>query len=81
MLSEEDQRGMRVEDFARTECAQTFQEALRRIDRYQWFLLYPLEIHPEYFDAVLAEVAKNGGLDEVARWRERLEVSAVSAII
>ena len=77
MLSEEDQRGMRVEDFARTEYAPTCQEALRRIDRYQWFRLYPLEVHPEYLDAVLAEVRKNGGLDEVARWRERLEVSAI----
>ncbi len=75
MLSEEDQRGMGVEDFARTEYAPTCQEALRRIERYQWFRLYPLEVHPEYLDAVLAEVAKNGGLEEVARWRERLEVS------
>jgi hypothetical protein len=76
MLSEEDQRGMRVEDFARTEYAHTFQEALRRIDQYEWFRLYPLEVHPEFLDAVLAEVRKNGGLDEVARWREQLESMA-----
>lgn len=76
MLSEEDQRGMRAEDFARFEYAQTFQEALGRIEKYQWFRLYPLQVHPEYLDAVLSEVRKNGGSDEVARWREELEVSA-----
>jgi hypothetical protein len=74
MLSEEDQQGMRVEDFARTEYAHTFEEALRQIDKYKWFRLTPGEVHPEFLDAVLAEVGKNGGLDEVARWRERLEV-------
>jgi hypothetical protein len=78
MLSDEDRRGMGVEDFARTEYAHTFQEALRRIDRYQWFRLEPLEVHPEYLHAVLAEVEKNGGLDEVARWRERLKCRRLS---
>jgi hypothetical protein len=76
MLSEEDRRGMRVEDFARTEYAHTFQEALRQLDRYQWFRLYPLDVHPEFLDAVLAEVEKRGGLDEVARWREQLKSMA-----
>ena len=77
MLSEEDRRGMRVEDFARTEYAHTFQEALSRVDRYQWFRLCPLDVHPEFLDAVLAEVEKRGGPDEVARWREQLKSMAM----
>ena len=77
MLSEEDRRGMRVEDFARTEYAHTFQEALSRVDRYQWFRLCPLQVHPEFLDAVLAEVEKRGGPDEVARWREQLKSMAM----
>src|ERR1019366_3140665 len=77
MLSEEDRRGMRVEDFARTEYAYTFQEALSRVDRYQWFRLCPLQVHPEFLDAVLAEVEKRGGPDEAARWREQLKSMAM----
>ncbi len=76
MLSEEDRGGMRPEDFARTECAPTFQEALRRFDKYSWYRLHPLHVHPEFLDAVLAEVGKRGGSDEVVRWREQLKSMA-----
>ena len=72
VLSEEDRAGMGVKDFVRTEYAPTLQEALHRLDKYEWFRLCPLGVHPEFLGAVLAEVEKRGGLDQVARWRKRL---------
>src|SRR5262249_7031765 len=67
MLSDEDRSGMTVKDFARTEYTLTFQEALKRLDVYKWFRLYPIDVHPEFLDTVLAEVGKRGGSDEVGR--------------
>jgi hypothetical protein len=50
----------------------SFDEALGLLnDRYPgWFRLY-LKAHPEFLDAVLAEVEKKGSPDDVARWLER----------
>jgi hypothetical protein len=76
MLSDEDRGGMAVEDFTRTEYTFKFEEALRRLDVYQWFRLYPLDVHPEFLDVVLAEVGKRGGLEEVDRWRRQLKRTA-----
>ena len=70
-LSEEDRNGM---DFvAQTGYVHSFNEALALLDRYQWFSLCPLKVHPELLDAVLLKVRKRGGPTEEARWREELK--------
>jgi hypothetical protein len=72
-LSEEDRNSM-GEYFAQIGYARSFQEGLRLLDRYQWFRLQPLEVHPEFLDAVLREVKKRGGPTEETRWREQLNL-------
>jgi hypothetical protein len=59
--------------FAQTGYVQTFTEALGLLDRYAWFGLYPLKVHPEFLEAVLLEVRKRGGATQEARWREELK--------
>ena len=70
-LSEEDRNGI-GEYFAQTGYVRSFHEGLRLLDRYPWFRLQPLEVHPEFLDAVLREVNKRGGPTEETRWREEL---------
>ncbi len=72
LLSEED----RVETgdyFSKTGRVQSFQEALHLLDRYPWFQLHPLMVHPEFLNAVLSEVKKRGGADAEGYWREQLK--------
>jgi uncharacterized coiled-coil protein SlyX len=51
----------------------TFEDALVRLDRYPWYCLFPLKVHPEYADSVLREIEKRGGKEAVAEWIERLK--------
>jgi hypothetical protein len=75
LLSEED-RGEIGEYFAKTGYVDSLQEALSLLDRYPWFDLYPLEIHPEYRNLVLAEVRKRGGGAAELIWKKRLSIVA-----
>jgi hypothetical protein len=47
----------------------SIQDALILMDKYPWHRLHPIEIHPEFFDAILSEVRKRGGEEEESRWR------------
>lgn len=51
----------------------SWEDALARFDG--WPRLYPLVVHPEFKDAILAAVAthEKGGRDMVERWRETLD--------
>ncbi|MBY0488778.1 MAG: hypothetical protein K2R93_02945 [Gemmatimonadaceae bacterium] len=40
---------------------ETIEEALALLDRYPWQALYPLEIHPEFCEAIIARAAACGG--------------------
>ena len=71
LLSEEDRNT--IGEYAQSACVCSFHEALGLLDRYQWFSLYPLKVHPEFFDAVLLEVRKRGGPVEETRWRKELK--------
>jgi hypothetical protein len=51
----------------------SLQEALKLLDKYPWFSLYPVEVHPEFFDTILSEVRQRGGEKEEFRWRETLK--------
>jgi hypothetical protein len=71
VLSQGDQNG--IEFSSQTGYVHSFEEALRLLDKYPWFRLYPLEIHPEFIDAVLGAVRKRGGAAAETRWREKLK--------
>jgi hypothetical protein len=72
MLSEEDLVGLGPA-VRETGYVHSFREALGLLDDGpRWFGLYPIEVHPEYLDAVLRAVRERGGPTEEARWREQL---------
>ncbi len=73
LLSKEDLKDIE-QPFAPLECVHSFREALGLLDRYRWYSFYPLEVHPEFLDAVLLEVRKGGGPTEETRWRETLNL-------
>lgn len=61
-LSEEDLAGFASGDFhSRSAFVSSFDEVLKLIDRYPWHKLWPLKVHPEFHDSVLAAVRKRGG--------------------
>src|SRR5208282_2757906 len=55
LLSEED-RSEIGGYFAQTGYVYSFHEALDLLDKYPWFRLYPVQVHPEFLDAVLLDV-------------------------
>jgi hypothetical protein len=71
-LSEEDRNEI-GEPVSQTGYVHSFREALGLLDRYRWFELYPIEVHPEYLDAVLLAVRERGGTTEETRWRQQLK--------
>lgn len=50
----------------------TLAEALEALDRYRWFRLFPMTVHPELAAEIEAGVLARGGERALARWRERL---------
>jgi NAD-dependent deacetylase len=67
MLSEEDLAGLGPA-VKESGYVHSFPEALGLLDQYQWFKLVPLEVHPEYLDAVLLAVRDRGGPERAASW-------------
>ena len=58
--------------FERSGPTSTFEDALSQLDRYPWFKLYPMQVHPDFARLVLREVRRRGG-DEAAReWTRNL---------
>lgn len=72
LLSEED-RGELEKYGSRSVYRYSFGEALTLLDRYSWFDLYPVKVHPEFVDSVIAEVGKRGGAAAVTRWQQELK--------
>lgn len=70
MLSDEDRNG--IEFSSQTGYVRSFEQALELLDRYPWFNLYPIEVHPAFVEAILLEVRKRGGGAVELRWREEL---------
>lgn len=54
MLSEEDQEGLQPCD--RSDSVDSLAAALRLIDRYPWHRLFPLEVHTDFREEILAAV-------------------------
>ena len=61
LLSEEDRQGL--EFYGQTGNAPSFQEALRLLDKYPWPNLHPIQVHPQFVEAVLLEVNKRTDAD------------------
>ena len=76
MLSEEDLVGLEA-GITETRYVHSLDEALGLLDRYRWFGMVPLEVHPEYLGAVVSAVRERGGPQEAARWL--LKVAGISA--
>jgi len=53
----------------------SFADALTALGSYPWHRLYPLFVHHDFIDPILAEVKKLGGKKEVDRWQDTLERS------
>lgn len=68
----EDGNASRGRELAEAHCANSLQKAFTLLDRYPWFRLTPLEIHPEFLDAVIDQVRRRGGGHEEKRWREHV---------
>ena len=71
LLDEED-RGSIESPVKKSELVTTLSEGLALLDKYPWFRLIPLQVHPEFRDAILLEVRKRGTPGDEARWNERL---------
>jgi hypothetical protein len=50
----------------------TLAEALVALERYPWFTLYPVKVHPELAGEIEARVLARGGNKALAEWRKRL---------
>jgi hypothetical protein len=77
-LSEEDRNEI-GEPVSQTGYVHSFREALGLLDQYRWFELDPIEVHPEYLDAVLLAVKERGGrggATEETRWRQQLRLDS-----
>ena len=54
--------------FERSGPTNTFEDALSQLDRYPWFRLFPLEVHPDFTESILREVEKRGGKEAAEDW-------------
>jgi NAD-dependent deacetylase len=67
MLSEEDLVGLGPAA-KESGSVHSFAEALNLLDRYPWYRLLPLDVHPEYLDEVVRAVAERSDPITAARW-------------
>ncbi len=70
--SEEDRAGI-GSLVSETPSVHSFQEAISSLDKYPWFKLVPLYVHPDFLAPVLFAVKERGGEAAEARWRQDLE--------
>jgi hypothetical protein len=69
-FSEEEQEGSPISD---SFPVPTWSDALELLCRYNFqHHLYPVAIHPEFEERILAEIRNRGGEEEVNRWKEAL---------
>jgi len=51
-----------------SESVSSFPEAIALLNRYPWFRMTPIRIHPEFRFAILSEVQRRGTPEDVAFW-------------
>jgi hypothetical protein len=69
-MDEEDAEGIGFE--SETERLHSFADALIALGDYPWHELYPMFVHQDFVDPVLAAVKELGGEKVVTRWRRKL---------
>ena len=70
LLPEDDRAGLIP--FYRSPHMYSIEDALQSIVRYDWHRLYPMVVHPDFLEVILAEVERLGGPSQVERWREEI---------
>lgn len=70
LLDEEDQQWL--EPRSTSPRVHSFDAAIALLDKYPWFRLCLMEVHPEFAAAVRHEVRKRASLSELAQWQEEL---------
>jgi len=73
LMTKEDASGISFK--SKSGSLQSFTDALAVLGCYPWHLLYPLFVHQDFIDPVLAAVLNLGGEKESNRWRCKLERS------
>ena len=69
-MDAEDAEGISVE--SETERLHSFADALIALGDYPWHELYPMFVHQDFMDPVLAALKELGGEKVVTRWRRKL---------
>lgn len=67
LLESED--GFNPRDAVRRKHADSFDDAIKLLDKYPWPRLYPMEVHPRYREAILMAVLERAGAEVEKRWR------------
>lgn len=49
--------------------AHSFEDAIKLLDKYPWPKLYPMEVHPQFRDAILKAVLERDGSAAERRWQ------------
>lgn len=69
-MTEEDAEGISFE--SETERLHSFTDALYALGDYPWHQLYPMFVHQDFVDPVLAAVMELAGEKDATRWRRKL---------
>jgi len=71
LMDEKDAEG--IEFTSTTGQLQSFADALIVLEQYPWHRLYPMFVHHDFIDPVLAAVMTLGGQKELDRWKQRIK--------
>ncbi len=71
LMEEKDAKGIKFK--STTGQLQSFADALIVLGQYPWHRLYPMFVHHDFIDPVLAAVMTLGGQKELDRWKQRIK--------
>lgn len=71
LMDEEDREGFIP--ISRTPYVHSVEEGLQELSSYPWFMLHPVEVHPEFQEKILVEVKRLGSKSDIERWERRLK--------
>jgi hypothetical protein len=74
LLHEQDREGLTFSEESAD--MDSFAAALKLLDHYAWHGLYPITLHADYAEIVMAEVARRDGDRGVRRWNSVLSLGA-----
>ncbi|MDM7986625.1 MAG: hypothetical protein QUS13_04775 [Smithella sp.] len=71
LMEEKDAKGIKFTSTSGQ--LQSFADALIFLGQYPWHRLYPMFVHHDFIDPVLAAVMTLGGQKELDRWKQRIK--------